>query len=327
MSNSEEPANQQSTTKKYAAVQHWHDYYRLYLDAMARYGALNKEQLSLVTGHTEATVRTVIRNLSKAGYVLWHRTNGTILYYVTPAGLAMTAYLNFARSQKNAFGLAQHDLVVNALITNLIRSSNPPNHGLIQWQGSLEAKAELSSYYGGELTEKSQKLNYLPDAYVEYVARSGQEERYGLYPLVLEIDMGTEPTPRLLKKLESGVRTLALRHDGGKHNIMWVLVGSEERAARVFQAMQPVYMALRNTLPNGRVPKVLLRAVDLENIASEHIITGGLDLATGQHSTLVGQQTGQAELKEFIGVNIIYDKIKKEYVIRTQIPALKGQSS
>jgi hypothetical protein len=327
MKNTEDSASQQSTqssNKKYSAVQHWHDYYRLYLDAMARYGALNKEQLSLVTGHTEATVRTVIRNLSKAGYVLWHRTAGTVLYYITPQGLAMTAYVNFARSQKNAFGLAQHDFVVNSLVTNLIRSSNPPTNGLIQWQGSLEAKAELADYYGGEVTERSQKLNYLPDAYIEYVARSGQDDRFGIYPVVLEIDMGTEPTPRLLKKLESGVRTLALRHDGGKHNILWVLVGSEGRAARVFQAMQPVYLELRSNLPSGRTAKVLLRAVDLENIANEHIISGGLDLATGQHATLVGQQTGERELKEFLGVGIVYDKIKKEYVIRTQIPALKG---
>lgn len=327
MKNTEDSVSQQptqSTNKKYSAVQRWHDYYRLYLDSFARYGALNKAQLGLLTGHTENTVRTVIRNLSKAGYVLWHRTAGTVLYYITPAGLAMTAYVNFARSQKNAFGLAQHDFVVNSLVTNLIRSSNPPSNGLIQWQGSLEAKAELTAFYGGEPTERSQKLNYMPDAYLEFVAKSGQEERYGLYPVVIEVDMGTEPTPRLLKKLESGIRALALRHDGGKHNILWVLVGSEERAVRVFQAMQPVYMALRNNLPSGRVPKVLLRAVDLENIASENIITGGLDLATGQHATFIGQETGQAELREFLGVNIVYDKIKKEYVVRTQIPALKG---
>ncbi len=251
MSNIEEPASQQSTRKKYAAVAHWHDYYRLYLDSFARYGALNKEQLGLITGHTETTVRTVIRKLSKAGYVLWHRTAGTVLYYVTPAGLAMTAYVSFSRSQKNAFGLAQHDFVVNILITNLIRSSNPPSNGVTQWWGPLEARAEVMDYYGGEPTVRSQKLNYLPDAMIEYVARSGQDERYGLYPVIIEVDMGTEPTPRLLKKLESGMRTLALRQDGGKHNIMWVLVGSGERAARVFQAMQPVYLSLRNNLPSG----------------------------------------------------------------------------
>jgi hypothetical protein len=326
MNNIEESASQQPTRKKYAAVAHWHDYYRLYLDSFARYGALNKEQLGLITGHTETTVRTVIRELSKAGYVLWHRTAGTVLYYVTPAGLAMTAYVSFSRSQKNAFGLAQHDFVVNTLITNLIRSSNPPSNGVTQWWGPLEARAELMDYYGGEPTERSQKLNYLPDAMIEYVARSGQDERYGLYPVIVEVDMGTEPTPRLLKKLESGLRTLALRHNGGQHNILWMLIGSEERAAKVLTAMQPLYRELRNTLPNGRTAKVLLRAADLENIAAENIITGGLDLATNQHVTFIGQETGEKELRDFVGVNIVFDKIRKEYVVRTQIHAIKVQS-
>ena len=322
----EESEKKQSSSRKYAAVEHWHDYYRLYLDSFARYGALSKEQLGLITGHTETTVRTVIRNLSKAGYVLWHRTSGTVLYYVTPSGLAMTAYVSFSRSQKNAFGLAQHDFVVNTLITNLIRSSNPPSNGVTQWWGPLEARAELMDYYGGEPTERSQKLNYLPDAMIEYVARSGQDERYGLYPVIVEVDMGTEPTSRLLKKLEGGLRTLALRHNGGQHNIMWVLNGSEERAARVFTAMQPLYLELRNSLPSGRVPKVLLRSADMESITSENIITGGLDLATGQHATFIGMETGEKELRDFVGVSIVYDKIKKEYVIRSQIPSMRVQS-
>ena len=322
----EESANQQSSRRKYAAVANWHDYYRPYLDSFAKYGALTKEQLGLITGHTETTVRTVIRNLSKAGYVLWHRTAGTVLYYITPSGLAMSTYAPFSRSQKNAFGLAQHDFAVNSLITNLIRSSNPSTNGVTQWWGPLEAKAELMDYYGGEPTERSQKLSYLPDAFIEYVAKSEREGRYGLYPIVLEIDMNTEPTSRLLKKLESGIRTLALRSDGGKHNIMWVLVGSEERAARVFAAMQPLYQKLRNNLPSGRTAKVLLRAVDLEDIMNEHIITGGLDLLTGQHANFIGQETGEVKLKDFVGVNIVYDKIRKEYAIRTQIPAIKAQS-
>ncbi len=56
---------------------------------------------------------------------------------------------------------------------------------------------------------------------------------------------------------------------------------------------------------------------------SENIVTGGLDLSNGQHATFIGQETGEVELKDFVGVNVVYDKIRKEYAIRTQIPAVK----
>lgn len=90
--------------------------------------------------------------------------------------------------------------------------------GFVHVRVPLEAKAELAVYYGDQPTDRSQRLNFLPDAYLECFADDG--EKCGVYPMALEVDMDTEPTARLLRKLENGVRTLAMKTDGGEYNLV-----------------------------------------------------------------------------------------------------------
>lgn len=312
--------------RRNAVVPHWHDYYRTYLDSFAKYGALSQKMLAVLAGHSLLTIRAAMRNLSKAGYVQYHRAVGQTLYYPTKTGLALSEYAQYARSPKEVFGLARHDAVVNTLLCNTILNSHPPQWGIIRWWGPIEAKEELAQYFGFEETNRSKRLNYLPDAYFEFLATS-KSRQFVFCPVVLEVDLGTEPSNRVVRKLEAGIRTLAAKPNGHQHNLVWYFVGKESRFSQVTNAMRTRLVELKQELPASRFPQVLVAIADAEEWAHQHFPMLLLNLETAEKANFTGYAVEEIATEEFVGVSLVQDRVKHTNVLRTQIPALRGKLS
>lgn len=297
---------------QHAALSGWHDYFRVYIDSFAKYGALSRHMLCAITGHTQSTARTALHDMARVGLVQFHRTGGEFMYYLTTQGIALSEYSRFAKSAKSAFGTVRHDMTVNRIMTNAILQSNPPTHGILRWLGPAGAKEELADYYGFEQTARSETLNYIPDGYVEFF----QSEPFPqIYRAVLEIDMGTEMNNRVLHKMELGVRTLAAKRDGAKFNLLWVFVDHNVRCQHLTELMRERYQALQREM--ARVPRLLVVAVkanDLDALVLPHHAKG---------INWAGAKTEPPNLTDFVGVSRVYDKINQQKVLRTQIPALQ----
>ncbi|WP_206832294.1 replication-relaxation family protein [Alicyclobacillus fructus] len=317
----EPPMPASRSRRKHAAVSSWRDHHQAYLDAFARYGVLSRDMLAAITGHSPLTIRTALHEMARAGQVEYHRLRGEFLYYPTPAGIALSQYSSVARSKKEAFGLAAHDLVVNTLVCNAIVASFPPKFGFVRWLGPREAREELCQMYGFEETDRSRQLQYTPDAYLEFYAEDDQGRR-GNYPVVLEVDLDTETTARVVRKFEAGVRALALRRDGAEHNLLWVFVCPSSRFSRVVDAMHDRLLALRNDIPARQFPRVLVSYIPEDAWRLCSVPRRATDLATGESATWTGRPCEAVDLEDFVGVSIARDPITKSRVIRTQIPKL-----
>ena len=298
----------------------WRAYYQPYLDAFARLGALSASQLTLITGHSPSTVRTVLADLGRLGYAVHHRISSHTLYYLTSAALQLTPFAPFAQKPNAAFGMARHDFAVNSIACVAVHTSEPPLSGVLRWLGPAEAKEELAAFYGFEETQKSKKLSYIPDAYLEL--NLSLNERSAVYSVVLEVDMGTEPLPRLVRKMETGVRALAQHHDGNTYNILWVFVDHNERMNNAYRLFRARLTALVEELPKARVPNVFIRHVAFENLSDMALLQPHYLAQTGDMTDLAARESKSPRLTDFVGVSQSVNAITNTKIIRTQIPAL-----
>ena len=240
----------------------------------------------------------------------------------------MSEYSQYARAPKDAFGSANHDKVANTLLTNTILHSYPPQWGIVRWLGPIAAKDELAMYYGFEKTERSLKLNYIPDAYFELYVYSPEQKKAGIYPVVLEVDMGTESTNRVIKKLEAGVRLFSAKPGGRQYNIVWYFVCKESRFSSATNAMKARLEQLRTELPSGSLPQVLVTWAPEDDYKDQHYPnhTAMMGLLSEQNGTFTGRQSEILNtVNEFLGVSIGRD-LKQNKVLRTQILSLKHEN-
>lgn len=299
----------------------WHEYFLPYLNAFAQYGVLNRDILTVITGHTPTTARTALHDMCKAGYVQFHWVGKDVLYYLTSSGADMCEHANYARSARSAFGLARHDAAVNRVITNSIRMSDPPSIGLVKWLGPRLAREDFTLYSGPYPTQRSQQLDFQPDAHLEYLIQLA-DGRTGLYPITLELDMGSEPLSHLVRKLENGIAAISQRPNGADHNLLWVFIDSEKRHRHFIEEAKARIEALRPTIPAKKFPRVLVSTIASKELAKTGIPTKALLIETGEESGWAGYLTEKYGMEEFVGVNPAFDVINQRHVVRTQIKAL-----
>lgn len=313
----DEPQTNKPRRIRNSAISGWHDYFRSYLDSFAKYGVLSPAVLGAITGHTPSTVRTALHDMSRSSLVQFHRTSGHFMYYLTPGGMVMTEYKRFARSPQSAFGTVRHDMTVNQIVTNAILHSNPPQRGVLRWLGPIQAREELTAFYGFEKTARSEQLNYIPDAYLEFYHTDPNPQ---LYRTALEVDMGTESVNRVLHKMEVGVRALTLKFDGTRYGLLWVFIDQPVRFKQVSSLFRDRFAQLQDELPRDRMPRLLTVHMESSKLQSFILPNAAAIMELGANG--IGKSVDPASLTDFVGVSQVYDRINKCKALRTQIPAL-----